>query len=53
MNSYSYDEEKDKWEAELVATKDRIARRIYSTKDYYYCCWKMARHGLLILDYRG
>lgn len=40
MNSYSYDEEKDKWEAELVATKDRIARRIYSTKDYYYCCWK-------------
>lgn len=53
MNSYSYDEEKDKWEAELVATKDRIARRIYSTKDYYYCCWKMARHGLLILNYRG
>ena len=53
MNSYSYDEEKDKWEAELVATKGRIARRIYSTKDYYYCCWKMARHGLLILDYRG
>lgn len=53
MNSYNYDEEKDKWEAELVATKDRIARRIYSTKDYYYCCWKMARHGLLILDYRG
>lgn len=53
MNSYSYDEEKDNWEAELVATKDRIARRIYSTKDYYYCCWKMARHGLLILDYRG
>ena len=53
MNSYSYDEEKDKWEAELVATKGCIARRIYSTKDYYYCCWKMARHGLLILDYRG
>lgn len=53
MNSYGYDEEKDKWEAELVATKDRIAKRIYSTKDYYYCCWKMARHGLLILDYRG
>lgn len=53
MNSYSYDEEKDKWKAELVATKDRIAKRIYSTKDYYYCCWKMARHGLLILDYRG
>lgn len=53
MNRYSYDEEKDKWEAELVATKDRIARHIYSTKDYYYCCWKMARHGLLILDYRG
>lgn len=53
MNSYSYDEEKDKWEAVLVATKDRIARRIYSTKDYYYCCWKMARHGLLILDYQG
>lgn len=53
MNNYSYDEEKDKWEAELVATKDRIAKRIYSTKDYYYCCWKMARHGLLILDYRG
>lgn len=53
MNSYSYDEEKDKWEVELVATKDRIVRRIYSTKDYYYCCWKMARHGLLILDYRG
>lgn len=53
MNSYGYDEEKDKWEAELVATKDRIAKRIYSTKDYYYCCWKMARHGLLALDYRG
>lgn len=53
MNSYGYDEEKDKWEAELVATKDRIAKRIYSTKDYYYCCWKMARHGLLILDYQG
>lgn len=53
MNSYGYDEEKDKWEAELIATKDRIAKRIYSTKDYYYCCWKMARHGLLILDYRG
>lgn len=53
MNSYSYNEEKDKWEAELVATKDCIARRIYSTKDYYYCCWGMARHGLLILDYRG
>ena len=53
MNSYSYNEEKDKWEAELVATKDRIARRIYSTKDYYYCCWKIARHGLLILDYQG
>lgn len=53
MNSYGYDEEKDKWEAELVVTKDRIAKRIYSTKDYYYCCWKMARHGLLILDYRG
>lgn len=53
MNSYSYNEEKNKWEAELVATKDHIARRIYSTKDYYYCCWKMARHGLLILDYRG
>lgn len=53
MNSYSYDKEKDKWEAELVATKDRIAKRIYSTKDYYYCCWKMAGHGLLILDYRG
>lgn len=53
MNSYGYDEEKDKWEAELVATKDRIPKRIYSTKDYYYCCWKMARHGLLILDYRG
>lgn len=53
MNSYGYDEEKDKWEAELVATKDRIAKRIYSTKDYYYCCWKIARHGLLILDYRG
>lgn len=53
MNSYSYNEEKDKWEAELVATKDRIARRIYSTKDYYYCCWKMTRHGLLILDYQG
>lgn len=53
MNSYGYDEKKDKWEAELVATKDRIAKRIYSTKDYYYCCWKMARHGLLILDYRG
>lgn len=53
MNSYGYDEEKDKWEAELVTTKDRIAKRIYSTKDYYYCCWKMAKHGLLILDYRG
>ena len=56
MNGYSYNEEKDKWEAELIATKDRddrIARRIYSTKDYYYCCWKMARHGLLVLDYRG
>lgn len=53
MNSYGYDEEKDKWEAELVATKDRIAKRIYSTKDYYYCCWKMAKHGLLILDYQG
>lgn len=53
MNSYGYDEEKDKWEAELVAIKDRIAKRIYSTKDYYYCCWKMAKHGLLILDYQG
>lgn len=53
MNSYGYDEEKDKWEAELVASKDRIAKRMYSTKDYYYCCWKMARHGLLILDYQG
>lgn len=53
MNSYGYDEEKDKWEVELVTTKDRIAKRIYSTKDYYYCCWKIAKHGLLILDYQG
>lgn len=49
MNSYSYDEEKDKWEAELVATKDRIARRFIQQKIITIVAGKLARQGLLIL----
>lgn len=56
MKLYNYEEFNAKWEKEISKTKnphELIAKKIYSTEDYYNTGWRMVRHGVLVLDFKG
>lgn len=56
MQTYNYDQQKEEWTEKLYLIKDhkdKLARGIYSTRDYYYVGWEIARHGLLVVDFKG
>lgn len=56
MQTYNHEQLKHDWSEELEKIpdlKDKIARNMYSTRDYYYTGWEIVRHGMLILDFKG
>jgi hypothetical protein len=58
---YDFSKKRNEWDEELKEDSlDALspdhpfnAKKIYSTRDYYFIGWQVARHGILILDFQG
>lgn len=56
MELYDYEAQCKDWKDEIVGTEEigeKLSKRMYTTEDYYNTGWRMVRHGILILDFKG